>query len=173
MSRGMESVTRHISFLIVILAIVQFVAIFSLPYDKSIFYIFPMIFAIISLPLSFLGAILLRLRKSPGIFVCSISLGSLGLCFVIEGILLILTGPSIIVGTLYAMLGITSFRRIASLNNTTYVSWFEGKNSINPINLENEEVIAACPHCSSVLAVIPSLLTKNDICPECNGKLVP
>jgi Zn-finger nucleic acid-binding protein len=32
--------------------------------------------------------------------------------------------------------------------------------------------MAICPHCSSILAVIPSLLDESDACPECDGNLV-
>lgn len=172
MTRGMFSVTRHVSFLLVMLAIVQLLVILSLPYDRSIFFIFPMIFGVISLPLSVIGAVLLRLRRSPGIFLSSISLGSLGICFMFEGFLILLTGPSAIVGALYVLLGISSVRRIKPLNNVSFRRWFEGMDITENNHLADEEVMAICPHCSSILAVIPSLLSEEDMCPECNGKLV-
>ena len=81
MTRGMFSVTRHISFLLVMLAIVQLLVILSLPYDRSIFFIFPMIFGMVLLPVSITGAVLLRLRRSPGIFLSTISLGFIGNLF--------------------------------------------------------------------------------------------
>lgn len=172
MARGMFSVTRHISFLLVMLAIVQLLVILSLPYDRSIFFIFPMIFGMVLLPVSITGAVLLRLRRSPGIFLSTISLGSLGICFIFEGFLVMLMGPSAIVGALYVLLGISSVRRIKPLNNVSFRRWFEGGNSSVNYDLADEEVMATCPHCSSILAVIPSLLSEEDKCPECNGRLV-
>lgn len=171
MARGMFSVTRHVSFLLVMLAIVQLLVILSLPYDRSIFFIFPMIFGMILLPISITGAILLRLRRSPGIFLSTISLGTLGICFMFEGFLILLMGPSAIVGALYVLLGISSVRRIKPLNNVSFRRWFEGNSSENT-DLVDEEVMAICPHCSSILAVIPSLLSEEDKCPECDGRLV-
>ena len=171
MARGMFSVTRHVSFLLVMLAVVQLLVILSLPYDRSIFFIFPMIFGMILLPISITGAILLRLRRSPGIFLSTISLGTLGICFMFEGFLILLMGPSAIVGALYVLLGISSVRRIKPLNNVSFRRWFEGNSSENT-DLADEEVMAICPHCSSILAVIPSLLSEEDKCPECDGRLV-
>ena len=34
------------------------------------------------------------------------------------------------------------------------------------------EVFATCPSCSTLLAVIPSKLSEEDKCPNCNGNLV-
>ena len=172
MSRGMVSVTRHVSFLLVTLAIVQLLVIVSLPYDRTVFFIFPMIFGLISLPISIIGAVLLRLRKSPGIFICTISLGSLGICFMFEGFLIMIMGPSAIVGALYVLLGISSTRRIRPLNSKSFRAWFDGTSIIDSSELGDEEIMAICPHCSSILAVIPSLLNESDTCPECNGNLV-
>ncbi len=172
MARGMFSVTRHISFLLVMLAIVQLLVILSLPYDRSIFFIFPMIFGMILLPVSITGAVLLRLRRSPGIFLSTISLGALGVCFMFEGFLVMLIGPSVIVGALYVLLGISSVRRIKTLNNVSFRRWFEGRNISENTDLADEELMALCPHCSSILAVIPSLLSEEDMCPECDGRLV-
>ena len=172
MTRAMLSLTRHISFLLIILAIVQVLVIFSLPYDRSIFFIFPMIFGMIMLPVSITGAVLLRLRKSPGIFLSTISLGALGICFMFEGFLVMVLGPSAIVGALYVLLGISSVRRVKPLNNVSFRGWFEGISSSKDTVLADEEVMSMCPHCSSILAVIPSLLSEEDKCPECDGRLV-
>lgn len=172
MARDMFSVTRHISFLLGMLAIVQLLVILSLPYEKSIFFIFPMIFGMILLPVSIIGAVLLRLRRSPGIFLSTISLGALGICYMFEGFLIMILGPSIIVGALYVLLGISSVRRIKLLNNVSFRRWFDERNSSEISDLADEEVMALCPHCSSILAVIPSLLSEGDKCPECDGGLV-
>ena len=142
MARDMFSVTRHISFLLVILAVVQLLVILSLPYDRTIFFIFPMIFGMILLPISITGAVLLRIRRSPGIFLSTISLGALGICFMFEGFLIMLNGPSALVGALYVLLGISSVRRIKPLNNVSFRRWFEGRNSSENTDLADEEVMA-------------------------------
>ena len=124
------------------------------------------------LPVSITGAVLLRLRKSPGIFLSTISLGALGICFMFEGFLVMVLGPSAIVGALYVLLGISSVRRVKPLNNVSFRGWFEGISSSKDTVLADEEVMSMCPHCSSILAVIPSLLSEEDKCPECDGRLV-
>ena len=57
------------------------------------------------------------------------------------------------------------------MNNPSFISWFGGAkgSGVSPVG---EKVVALCPHCSSILAVIPSLLTETDRCPECDGLLV-
>ncbi len=172
MSRGMESIVRHVSFLIIVLSLVQILAIFGLPYQNSIFFIFPLVLGMVSVPISLVAAVLLRLRRGAGIFVSTISLGCLGICFITEGFLIIFTGPSVIVGGLYVLLGITSLRRISTINNPSFVSWFGGGNEVGISPVGEKEVVASCPHCSSILAVIPSLLSETDRCPECDGLLV-
>ena len=172
MSRGMESIVRHVSFLIIVLSLVQILAIFGLPYQNSIFFIFPLVLGMVSVPISLLASVLLRLRRGAGIFVSTISLGCLGICFITEGFLIIFTGPSVIVGGLYVLLGITSLRRISTINNPSFVSWFGGGNKFGISPVGEKEVVASCPHCSSILAVIPSLLSETDRCPECDGLLV-
>ncbi len=172
MSRGMESIVRHVSFLIIVLSLVQILAIFGLPYQNSIFFIFPLVLGMVSVPISLVAAVLLRLRRGAGIFVSTISLGCLGICFITEGFLIIFTGPSVIVGGLYMLLGITSLRRISTINNPSFVSWFGGGNEFGISPVGEKEVVASCPHCSSILAVIPSLLSETDRCPECDGLLV-
>jgi len=172
MGRGMGSIVKHVSFLLIVLSMVQVLVIFNLPYENSVFFIFPLILGLISIPISILGSILLRLRKAPGIFVSTISLGCIGICFTTEGFLIIFAGPSVIIGALYVLLGITSFRRISTLNNPSFISWFGDGESVEGVSVQEGEVVAACPHCSSILAVIPSLLSETDKCPECDGNLV-
>ena len=82
MSRGMESIVRHVSILIFLLSLVQILVIFSLPYENSIFFIFPLVLGLVSVPISMVGSVLLRMRKGAGIFIGTISLGCLGICFI-------------------------------------------------------------------------------------------
>ncbi len=40
------------------------------------------------------------------------------------------------------------------------------------LNVSMDEVLARCPHCFSILAVVPAHLSLGDPCPVCAGKLV-
>jgi len=56
MGRGMESIVRHVSFLIIVLSLVQILVIFGLPYQNSIFFIFPLVLGMVSVPISLLAS---------------------------------------------------------------------------------------------------------------------
>ena len=74
-------------------------------------------------------------------------------------------------GILLILLGNSSRRRQESLKNPQFIQWYNQENN-SDLNLRQEEVYASCPHCSSLLAVIPSLLGPEDRCPNCDGLLV-
>ena len=40
------------------------------------------------------------------------------------------------------------------------------------VELEEGEMLAACPHCMAVLAIRPDLLSPSDTCPHCKQSLV-
>ena len=52
-----------------------------------------------------------------------------------------------------------------------YFSWFFCLNT-QTYDEGNSEILSTCPNCDSILAVIPSKLTTDDICPNCGSKLV-
>lgn len=68
-------------------------------------------------------------------------------------------------------LGWSTRRRIATVRHPLFVQWF-ASGTDSEVNLREHEVYASCPHCSSLLAVIPSKLTIEDRCPNCEGFLV-
>ncbi|MEC7681207.1 MAG: hypothetical protein VYA23_00590, partial [Candidatus Thermoplasmatota archaeon] len=74
-------------------------------------------------------------------------------------------------GILLILLGNSSRRRQAAIKNPQFIQWYNQENN-SDLNLRQEEVYASCPHCSSLLAVIPSLLGPQDRCPNCDGLLV-
>jgi|TARA_B110000003_G_scaffold215000_1_gene214260 hypothetical protein len=78
-------------------------------------------------------------------------------------------------GILLLLLSISTIRRIKTIRNPTYKNWYNNmKENIDVLNsqLEENEVFATCPSCSTLLAVIPSKLSEEDKCPNCNGNLV-
>lgn len=92
---------------------------------------------------------------------------------IIEGVLALLSGELFLLvqAGLILALGWATRRRIATVRHPMFMQWFtSGVDS--HINLREEEVYATCPHCSSILAVIPSKLGTEDRCPNCEGYLV-
>ena len=72
---------------------------------------------------------------------------------------------------LLVLLGFATRRRIATLHHPMFVDWYgSGKGGASKLSLD--EVYATCPSCSSLLAVIPSRLSRQDRCPNCDGLLV-
>ena len=72
---------------------------------------------------------------------------------------------------LLVLLGFATRRRIATLHHPMFVDWYgSGKEGASKLSLD--EVYASCPSCSSLLAVIPSRLSRQDRCPNCDGLLV-
>ena len=74
-------------------------------------------------------------------------------------------------GLLLLLLGNSTRKRVSTIRNPQFMEWYnQGKPS--DVVLRTEEVYASCPHCSSLLAVIPGLLGPHDRCPNCDGLLV-
>ena len=90
------------------------------------------------------------------------------LIFVVSGnvgglLFLFLTG--------WATLG--SFRRFMFHFNSMYKSGYfsENDNGVD-FQLEQGEMLAACPRCMAVLAIRPSMLSISDRCPHCQSPLI-
>ena len=74
-------------------------------------------------------------------------------------------------GLLLLLLGNSTRKRVSTIRNPALMEWYNQEKSSDVV-LRTEEVYASCPHCSSLLAVIPILLGPNDRCPNCDGLLV-
>ena len=101
-------------------------------------------------------------------------LTSIGGFFAIIGILL-LFGDIIhmVQGGLLILLAFTTLKRMKTIKSQTFKSWYYLDSlQLNPGTLNEDEVLASCPTCSSLLAVIPSRLTPDDNCPNCGHNLV-
>ena len=77
----------------------------------------------------------------------------------------------IIQGLLLILLGNSTRKRVSTIRNSQFIQWYNQRPD-SEVTLRNEEVYASCPNCDSLLAVIPSLLSKKDRCPNCDGLLV-
>ena len=101
-----------------------------------------------------------------GLFFGLNALDSLGL--VLSGsvgalLFLFLTG--------WAALG--SFRRFMYHFNPMYKSgYYSESHETQEFELEQGEMLAACPRCMAVLAIRPSMLSASDRCPHCQAPLI-
>ncbi len=92
---------------------------------------------------------------------------------VVQGLLSIASNQMILLvqSILLLLLGRATNRRIKTLRHPMFVQWFS-QGSGSSSELAGEEVYASCPHCSSLLAVIPTRLSIEDRCPNCEGFLI-
>ena len=82
---------------------------------------------------------------------------------------------STIQGFLLVLLSLSTFRRVRTVRNPTFKNWYNSLNEdYNDVKekISGDEVLATCPSCSTLLAVIPSRLFIEDKCPNCNANLV-
>ena len=86
-----------------------------------------------------------------------------------------LTGNSdgILLPAVLTLLGISTLRRIPAMRNPSYVTWYGNQNDGGiTAAVGGHEVLATCPTCHSILAVIPDGLSSSDRCPNCGMALV-
>ena len=60
------------------------------------------------------------------------------------------------------------------LRHPIFRAWYDGvtPSLVQNIALQHGELLAACPHCQSLLAVRADKLDVGDLCPNCDGRLV-
>ena len=65
-------------------------------------------------------------------------------------------------------------QRLRLFRHPMFRAWYDGDAPAidQNISLQADEVLAACPHCNSLLAVQPLNLSRNETCPKCNMGLV-
>ena len=85
------------------------------------------------------------------------------------------TGDSwlLIQSALILLLGRSCLQRRKSLNDPRFRSWWVSSTGedVLGIELQDGEVLAMCPSCSSMLAVVPEKLELGDPCPICGLSL--
>ena len=106
---------------------------------------------------------------------------AIGLCFLLMIIELTAafegsTGTwGFIQGLLLLYLCWSMLQRLRLLRHPIFRAWYSGENpalSAGDITLQTGEVLAECPHCQSLLAVLPMILSPVDQCPKCHMALV-
>jgi len=65
-------------------------------------------------------------------------------------------------------------KRFTTFSNPMFMAWYIGQSThiLASSKLQSNEMMAACPHCLSILAVKPLDLSGADLCPNCGEKLV-
>ena len=98
--------------------------------------------------------------------------------FLFSGILHLIIGLSsnemtlLIQSILLIALFMVKRRNILQMKHPIHLKWYSEKHNNSRI-LNEGEVYASCPTCSSLLAVMPNMLSPSDRCPNCEGLLVP
>ena len=94
--------------------------------------------------------------------------GLLSIAFLLSG-----DAISMLLGILLLFTAIASTRRLNIMRNTLFKAWYLGLEiPMYGMNLQQGEIYASCPHCSSILAIRPDRLSPEDKCPSCGGNLV-
>ena len=73
---------------------------------------------------------------------------------------------------LFAWAALGSGRRALFHWHPGYRAGYLRKGPMDSFNLEDGEMLAACPTCLAVLAIRPEMLGDADRCPHCGGALV-
>jgi len=139
--------------------------------------LFVILAALLIVPLSVVSIVMLQ-RKSPGglnVGIANLSLtGSLFLLIGVLGLYsyVIESYGNLLLPLALTLLGVSTLRRVKTMRNDAYASWYhsQANSTINPS--DDSEVLSTCPGCDSILAVIPSKLSSEDVCPNCGCKLV-
>lgn len=97
---------------------------------------------------------------------------TLGIISFIQGILGSFSG--VIYGGLLIWLAMSQLKTTALLKHELFLAWYhdEGVPWFGDTNLKDGEMLAACPHCASILAIKPEMLSPADSCPNCEKPLV-
>lgn len=74
---------------------------------------------------------------------------------------------------LVLLLARSCLQRRRALNDPRFRSWWVASTGedVLGIDMQEGEVLATCPSCSSMLAVVPGKLTEGEPCPICGGSL--
>jgi hypothetical protein len=119
-----------------------------------------------------------RQKASWAYWFAPMIIGGLTLCFsllLFRDLIFLLTGePSNLLMILILAWAIFSSVRFIRIHfHPVYKMGYSGHSVYNEnINLQANEMLAACPTCLAVLAVNPILLSPKDSCPHCDSPLV-
>ncbi len=138
--------------------------------------LFALLAVLLIVPLSVVSIVMMHRKSSGGLNVGIVNLsltGSLLLLIGLFGIHSQITGVggSLLLSVALTLLGVSSLRRVKTMRNVAYSTWYHSHSSQEVAGNESE-VLSTCPSCDSILAVIPSKLTTEDRCPNCGSMLV-
>jgi len=175
----MELLHRHLTRFIAIDILLLIVLLTTMGTSGSAsILLFYMLLGLVLIPLGIVSVISMIRRSSGGINLGIASLGFTGAAFLLLGVLggiSYLTGESkeLLLPAVLILLGASTLKKIPTMKNPSYDMWYRGVNNSQLSGNEFEqEVLATCPSCHSVLAVFPNQLTINDKCPNCSERLV-
>ena len=175
----MELLHRHLTRFIAIDILLLIVLLTTMGTSGSAsILLFYMLLGLVLIPLGIVSVISMIRRSSGGINLGIASLGFTGAAFLMLGAfggIGYLTGESkeILLPVVLILLGSSTLKKISTMKNPSYDMWYRGaKNSQHSQNEFEQEVLATCPACHSILAVFPNQLTINDMCPNCSERLV-
>ena len=174
----MEQLHRHLCRFIAIDILLLVLLLTTSNTDSATISLFYFIVLLVLIPLGVI-CLALMIRKSPhGISLGIACLGLTGSAFLLIGglgVIGYLTGNSdgILLPAVLTLLGISTLRRIPTMRNPSYVTWYGNQNDGGiTAAVGGHEVLATCPTCHSILAVIPDGLSSSDRCPNCGMALV-
>ena len=175
----MEALHRHlIRFIAIdIVLLVLLLATIGTSGSASIL-MFYILLGLVLIPLGVVSVISMLRRAPMGISLGIASLGLTGAAFLLLGALggiRYLAGESseILLPAVLILLGVSTLKKIKTMRNPSYDMWYMEVHSSQHSDIVSEqEILATCPTCFSVLAVYPEQLTINDTCPNCHEKLV-
>tara|TARA_Y100000748_G_scaffold249572_1_gene214505 strand:- start:99 stop:629 length:531 start_codon:yes stop_codon:yes gene_type:complete len=170
----MDRLLRNlVIFISVMTILILLLAISLLQYGPSLGIMGSIAISLLAIPIGIAAAFSLRSRGSPGPWLGSIFLLMCGFSLIVSGMAMFSEGQTL-QGALYFLLGISTFRRFPTLRSEAFLRWYSGSVNIpNTGGMLNEgEVLASCPECHSILAVMPRELNIGDRCPNCSGFLV-
>ena len=171
---SMERLLRNmVVFISVMTMLILLLTISFLQYGVTFPVIGSIVICLLTIPVGVAAALSLRSKGSPGPWLGSSFLLMCGFALIVSGMVMF-SFVQLFQGALYILLGVSSLRRIGTLRSEAFMQWYSGSgsNSIAGGMLNEGEVLAACPNCHSILAVIPVELKVGDRCPSCNGFLV-
>ena len=140
--------------------------------------LFHLLLGVVLIPLGIVSVIIMHRRAQGGVRLGIATLGFIGAAFMLLGAIggiSYFSGNSseILLPVVLGLLGVTTLRRIPTMRNQSYIMWYRGsRNSELAEMIYEQEMLATCPACSSVLAVYPDQLTIIDTCPNCRERLV-
>ena len=139
--------------------------------------LFALLAALLLVPLGVVSMILLHRKSAGGINVGIANFSLTGSLFLILGVLGLISyansnDGSFLLPVALTLLGVSTLRRVSTMRNEAYSAWYHSHITSDLYDGEESEILSTCPNCNSILAVVPSRMSTDDICPNCGSKLV-